>query len=132
MKLRVTVNGKPYEVEVEVLDASPGTALPAPAAPQVLPAPAREPSAPLPPPAPRGPAAPSPSGAKDARSPIAGNVLKVLVSVGDQVNVNSPIVVLEAMKMETNVASPVAGKVKAVHVAAGQTVSVGQVLVDFE
>jgi biotin carboxyl carrier protein len=42
------------------------------------------------------------------------------------------MIVLEAMKMETNVTSPVAGKVKSVNVKAGDAVKVNQILVEFE
>jgi methylmalonyl-CoA carboxyltransferase small subunit len=42
------------------------------------------------------------------------------------------MIVLEAMKMETNVTAPVAGKVKVVNVQAGDAVKVNQILVEFE
>jgi len=42
------------------------------------------------------------------------------------------MIVLEAMKMETNVTAPVAGKVKSVNVQPGDAVKVNQILVEFE
>jgi biotin carboxyl carrier protein len=56
----------------------------------------------------------------------------VLVSAGDQVEQRQPLVVLEAMKMETPVVSPYAGVVLAVHVAEGDRVAGGTVVVELE
>ena len=53
---------------------------------------------------------------KVCRSPIAGMVTRVNVQPGQQIQPNDLLLVLEAMKMETNVVSPVAGKVKTVKV----------------
>lgn len=127
MKLRVTVEGRSYEVEVEVLDASNGGPAPLPAAP--APAAGSIP-APMAPPRP-APAAAAPSAAEpgDVQSPIAGSVAAVRVDVGQAVDLNDTLLVLEAMKMESNVASPIAGTVKEICVAAGDAVRAGQVLV---
>ena len=70
--------------------------------------------------------------AKVCRSPIAGMVTRVNVQPGQQIQPNDLLLVLEAMKMETNVTSPVAGKVKNVKVAQGDGVQLNQVLVEFE
>jgi methylmalonyl-CoA carboxyltransferase small subunit len=70
--------------------------------------------------------------AKVCRSPIAGIVIKINVQVGQQLQANDLLLVLEAMKMETNVTAPVAGKVKNIHVNPGDGVQVGQLLVEFE
>ena len=51
---------------------------------------------------------------------------------GQSVEANDPIMVLEAMKMETNVTAHGAGKVKNVRVAQGDSVKVNQVVVEFE
>ena len=51
---------------------------------------------------------------------------------GQQIQANDPVLVLEAMKMETNITSPVAGKVKSINAGVGDGVQVGQVLVEFE
>ncbi|MEM1165895.1 MAG: biotin/lipoyl-containing protein [Planctomycetota bacterium] len=136
MRLRITVEGTTYDVEVEVLDQ--GGAGATPSVPAAGP-PAATPSAGAPPPPrpaggpPPGAAAPVGSGSdKEVRSPIAGNVLSVSVKAGDAVAVNDVLMVLEAMKMESNVASPVAGTVKSVEVKAADSVQAGQVLVTFE
>jgi len=62
------------------------------------------------------------------KSPIAGSVLDVKVKVGDNVNINDTLLVLEAMKMESNVPSPVAGTVQSINVKSGDSVSSDQVL----
>ncbi len=69
---------------------------------------------------------------KVCRSPIAGMVTRVNVQPGQQIQPNDLLLVLEAMKMETNVTSPVAGKVKTVTVAQSDGVQLNQVLVEFE
>lgn len=59
---------------------------------------------------------------------VPGNVYKVSVSAGDRVEENQPILVLEAMKMETPVVAPCSGVVESVEVKAGDVVEAGQVL----
>lgn len=61
-------------------------------------------------------------------APTPGNIVKVLVEVGASVTVDQPLVVMEAMKMESEVNSPCAGKVLAIHVASGDTVQAGDLL----
>jgi methylmalonyl-CoA carboxyltransferase small subunit len=58
-------------------------------------------------------------------------VIRVNVEAGQAVEANQLVMVLEAMKMETNVMAPCAGTVKSVHVTAGNPVKVGQILVEF-
>jgi acetyl/propionyl-CoA carboxylase alpha subunit len=65
-------------------------------------------------------------------SPMPGTVLRVDVAPGDEVVARQPLVVLEAMKMETPVVSPFDAVVKSVHVAAGDRVAGGAVLVELE
>ena len=64
------------------------------------------------------------------RAPIAGKVVKVLVAVGDVVAPHAPVIVLEAMKMENEIASEHGGTVKLVAKHAGQAVDTGDVLVE--
>jgi methylmalonyl-CoA carboxyltransferase small subunit len=66
------------------------------------------------------------------KAPIVGTVVQIKVAPGDTVAVNQVLLVMEAMKMETNVASPLAGKVKTIRVSPGDAVKAGQVLVEFE
>jgi pyruvate carboxylase len=61
-----------------------------------------------------------------------GTVIRLLVAPGDRVQARQPLVVLEAMKMETPVASPFDGEVRAVHVAEGDRVAGGTLLVELE
>jgi len=131
MKLKITVHGVAYEVDVEVLDAKDEM---------------RRAASPLPPatvggstavgPGPAAAQAPGPAdiplaGSGGVASPIAGTVLEVKVKVGDQVDKGQTLLVIEAMKMETAIAAPGAGKIKAVLVAAGDAVRENQTLVDF-
>jgi acetyl/propionyl-CoA carboxylase alpha subunit len=65
-------------------------------------------------------------------APMPGTVIKVLVRAGDRVTARQPLVVLEAMKMETPLVSPYDAAVRAVHVAEGDRVAGGTVLVELE
>ncbi len=103
----VRVNGNAYTVEVseggDVSNVTPSSAPPPSAAPagagETLPA------------------------------PLAGNVFKVLVKPGDAVQEGQTVLVLEAMKMETEVSAPKAGTISEVMVAEGDSVAVGDALV---
>ncbi len=131
MKLRIHVEGKSYDVEVEVLADGATAPIAAPVA-APAPSPARPAAAPQAAPI----TAPSKPGAVDAskvlRAPIIGTVTQVKVSPGDVVAADDVIVIMEAMKMETKVATALAAKVKTVCVKAGEAVKSGQVLVEFE
>jgi pyruvate carboxylase subunit B len=61
-----------------------------------------------------------------------GLVKNVLVAVGDEVKQGQRLLVLEAMKMENDIASPRDGHVKALHAQAGQIVESGKPLVSIE
>ena len=65
-------------------------------------------------------------------APMPGTVIRVLVSEGDKVQPRQPLVVLEAMKMETPIVSPYAAVVRAVHVAEGDRVAGGELLIELE
>ncbi len=137
-KLRVTVNGVSYEVEVEILEdrdgAGPGYSLPSTSIPQVAPPVASPVPAPAPQPAarPAAPAAPAAGAPGEVVSPIAGVTRKVNVAVGDVVKQNQPVVVVEAMKMNTNINAPAAGKIKEIKIKVGDPVKKGQVLIILE
>ena len=128
MKLKVTIDGKTYEVEVEASEAEqrrPGYIPPTGgAAPTRVMAPtAAQSSQPA-------------SGAvadesKVCRSPIAGIVVKVSAQVGQAIQANDVLIVLEAMKMETTITSPVAGTIAKVNAAVGDPVQGGQILIEF-
>jgi methylmalonyl-CoA carboxyltransferase small subunit len=129
VKLKITVDGKVYEVEVEASEPEPPQpGYVPPAAPTRVPAPA-----PGTPPPVRPSAAPTPVAdeSKVCRSPIAGMVVRVSAQVGQTIQANDPLLVLEAMKMETVITAPVAGKVARVMVQPGDAVEAGLVLVEF-
>jgi len=65
-------------------------------------------------------------------APMPGKVLAVLVSPGDQVTIGQPLIVLEAMKMESTLTADVAGAVRTVAVVAGATVGGGELLVEID
>ena len=70
----------------------------------------------------------SSEGMVEVAASVPGNVYKVAVNVGDSVNENETLVVLEAMKMETPVASPANGEVASVEIEQGDVVEAGQLL----
>jgi biotin carboxyl carrier protein len=117
MKLRIQVEGRAYDVDVDVVDGAPEA--------NELP---RVPEAPIPPAVlrPRPPQKlPEDS---VCRSPIAGRVAAVIAAEGRTVGRNEPVVLIEAMKMEVPIGPAVEGTVKVIRVAAGEAVSAGQVL----
>jgi biotin carboxyl carrier protein len=128
MKLKITVHGVAYEVDVEVLDAGEGfpttTPRPSPrvqnsvsapvAAPQVKSSPSAKPSD------------------GSVTSPIAGTIVEIKGKPGDNVTEGQILLIIEAMKMKTSIAAPTPGKIKAVPIAVGDNVREGQVLIEFE
>lgn len=117
--LRITVNGKAYEVTAEILSDTPSAA----------PAPGPVASAPvLAPPAVPRPQPAMAAGSGDVRSPLAGKVVSVSVATGAPVAPGQTVLVLEAMKMNTMIAAPCAGTVRAVHVHPGEAVPEGHLL----
>ena len=60
---------------------------------------------------------------------LAGTVFKILVAAGDEVAEGDGLVVIEAMKMETQISAPRAGKVGGINVRVGDAVGVGDTLV---
>ena len=72
----------------------------------------------------------APARGESIRAPIAGKVVKVMVAVGDTVAPGSAVIVLEAMKMENELAAERGGTVAAIHRVAGQAVDTGDLLVE--
>ena len=145
MKYVATINGKKYEVEVEKLEAYKSldrNGVAAPAAP-VLPAsapvqrpaaPAPAPGAAAPAPAPAPAAAPAPkaaapAGATTVEAPMPGKILNIKVSEGQAVKFGEVVVIMEAMKMETEIVAPADGTVSKILVKAGDSVDTGAALV---
>ena len=130
MKYKVTLNGKTYEVEVEVgkvvlLDEYEACA-PAPAA-----APAAT-AAPAPPAAPAAAPAPAPVALSDGEpvnAPMPGNILRIDVKEGDKVKAGQTLLILEAMKMENEIAAPKDGTVVQIATSKGAVVETGTPLI---
>lgn len=125
MKYKVTLNNRTYEVEVEagqamLVDEYEAYA-PAPAA---VPAPVA--AAPA---AASVSAAPALAAGEVVKSPMPGNILKINVTVGQTVNEGDTLLVLEAMKMENEIAAPKAGTVAQIIVSKGAVVETGAPLV---
>lgn len=125
MKYKVTLNNRTYEVEVEagqamLVDEYEAYA-PAPAA---VPAPVA--AAPA---AASVSAAPALAAGEVVKSPMPGNILKINVTVGQKVNEGDTLLVLEAMKMENEIAAPKAGTVAQIIVSNGAVVETGAPLV---
>ena len=71
----------------------------------------------------------APSGSSsDVTAPLAGNVFKVLVKAGQQVQAGEVVMILEAMKMETDIKAQHSGEVSHIHVREGDSVAVGDVM----
>jgi oxaloacetate decarboxylase alpha subunit len=106
----VTVDGQRYVVEVaeggDITGIASGTAATA-VAPSV------------------SAATPSKPAGRPLPSPLAGNIIKLNVALGDRVAAGDVVVLLEAMKMETEVRAPVAGTVCDINVEVGDAVAVG-------
>ena len=120
MKLKIVIEDKAYEVEVDVANESeinPATPVTAAIQSEVLPT----------------------AGKADVntdpsviRSPIAALVARINVSPGRHVQPREVLLVLESMKMESSVMAQHGGTIKSVDVAPGSPVKVGQDLIHFE
>ena len=112
----VEVNGKRFSVNMWVPEAPAGAAAPSKKK------------------AKRGASGGAGGGAAsgNVEAPMQGTIVKLLVAVGDAVEIGAGIVVLEAMKMENQINAEKAGTVKELKVAAGDTVGGGDVLAIIE
>jgi len=132
LKLQIGIDGNTYELEVEVIEddevpSHPHYGMSYPLVPSTVQSIA-------------APAAAAQSRSSEdtgdeaelCRCPVTGVVVKVNVVPDQTIAENEVIMVIEAMKMETNVTAPRAGKVKTVRLAAGDAVKVNQVVVELE
>jgi len=127
LKLKLTVDGKLYEVDVEVAEPEQPHPSSAPAAGK----PRREATGGAPPSRASGGEAVADE-TKVCRAPIAGVVVRMQAQVGQQIQVNDVLLVLEAMKMETAITAPIAGRIARINAAVGDSVQAKQVLIEFE
>ncbi len=113
--LKITVNGTTYDVQVEEVGSSSSAPVAAPAA------------------APAKPAAPAPAASAGegtpVESPMPGTVVDIKVANGAKVAEGDTVIILEAMKMENEIAAPCAGTITSVCVSKGESVDSGKVLV---
>ncbi len=125
MKIRFNISGQTHDVTVEFLDQIEERAGERSSAgrtgsvslPMLVSAPTS--------------AAPG-AGANAVVAPLAGLIVQVSVQSGAEVKAGQVVVVLEAMKMMTNINTPRDGKVKAVCVAKGKSVKQGEILIELE
>ena len=108
---RVSVNGTEYDVVV-----APGSGDISQVTPSAVPAPAPVPAA--------------SAATSSIKAPLAGNVIEILVTVGQQVSDGDPVMILEAMKMETEIRSNSAGTVQTILVNKGDAISADQDLIN--
>lgn len=112
---KVNVNGTDYEVELENQPvAAPVAAAPATAAPAAQAAPAAAPAA-----------KPAAGPGVKVTSPLPGVIIEVSVKEGQAVKAGQKVAVIEAMKMENEIAATQDGNVTAIHVAKGDSVLEG-------
>ncbi len=128
MKYKITLKGRVYEVEVEhgeamLLSEYEAKAPVPPAAAQTVQAPTAPAAVPA-----AVPTSPAISDGTKVDSPLPGNVLDVKVSVGQNVKAGDVLVIIEAMKMENEVAAPCDGVVRQIVAAKGAVVSTGDTL----
>ena len=109
----VVVNGKSYSVQVAEgsganISVTPTATQTAPTTASATPAPA--------------------TGGVEVKSTLAGSVFKIVANVGDEVQKDDVIIILEAMKMEIEIIAPQAGTVQSIDVKTSEAVTDGQVL----
>ncbi len=116
-RLRITINGEPFEVTAEILDEPSPSAVPLPVASvsaPVVAAPSRVPSA--------------VSDSGTVTSPMSGKFVACAVKVGDEVSIGDVLATVEAMKMNTYVHAECRGRVLEILADPGDGVEEGQVL----
>ena len=113
----VTVNGVSYQVEMENAPAAP--AAPVAATPAAAAAPAAQAAAPA------APAAKPAGEGKSVTSPLPGVIIEISVKEGQAVKAGQKVAVLEAMKMENEIAAPADGVVTSIRVAKGDSLQEG-------
>jgi pyruvate carboxylase subunit B len=109
----MTVDGVPEEVHVETLDEIPGEGDPGKKTVKG----SKRPRATLP---------------GHVTTSMPGTIIEVLVAMDDKVEAGTPLLITEAMKMETEIQAPIAGTITAIHVVKGDTVNPDETLIEIE
>lgn len=115
----VSVDGSPEEIVVETLE-------------EIEAQPNGNSSKPATPTSGKGSKRPRAKKPGDVTTSMPGTIVDVLVKVGAKVKAGDPLLITEAMKMETEVQAPIAGKVIAVHVSKGDSVNPDETLIELE
>ena len=124
-KLRITVDGKVFEVVVESLDEQGNPVVGQPSVPAFQ----QTSIAPPPTSAPKPAAAAAPAGPGTVTSPLAGRIVSIDCQLGQKVASGAQLATVEAMKMNTFVFAERDGTVAEIHVSPADVVEEGQVLV---
>jgi len=129
-KYRITLEGKTYEMDVELIGEggavkaakpaaqTPKAAVSAPAVSASASAAVSAPSTKV----------PAEAGSGTVIAPMPGTVIRIDKKVGDEVKAGENVLILEAMKMENEISSPVSGTIATINCTAGGTVAGGDVL----
>jgi biotin carboxyl carrier protein len=135
-KFRITVEGKQYEVDVELIEDTDDDGLlpsyynPAPVRNTLHSSELIEPQI-VAPYKPKSTVAKS-SDSKILNSPLNGVVLEILVKPGQKVKTDDVLIIIEAMKMKTNISSPMDGVIDSIEVIVTDRVEIGQLLVRYK
>lgn len=116
-QLKITVNGKTYDVSVEEVSASSDVKVAAPVK-EATPVQPVTPAANV--------------NGETINAPMPGNIIKILVSAGASVKKGDVLIVFEAMKMENEICAPRDGVVEAVLVSQGETFDSGKALLSLK
>ena len=119
MKLKVTVNSIPYEIEVEVAEEEK------PAVGSIVIGGAGGMNTPV-----AATASVQATSANAVTAPLSGSVSRILVDEGDEITAGQVLCVLEAMKMETEITAPSDGVVARILVSKGEAVAGGEALIE--
>ena len=120
-KLKVTINGIAYQVEVEEIEEKAAVKVASPiseavAAPVSVPQPTAAPAA-------------LAAGDMPVSAPMPGKVTKVLAREGQSVKQGEVLLLLEAMKMQNEICASAAGTIKSINITEGQNVKNGEIMV---